>query len=97
MYIYRLRQFMMYKNYSLCNERKRERKWRFMMDILIKKLGNAILKSYVEKNLKGIDANIENLISTRTGDGSTEIEMKVKVNVADDQVLDLILKKIGLL
>ena len=67
------------------------------MDILIKKLGNAILKSYVEKNLKGIDANIENLISTRTGDGSTEIEMKVKVNVADDQVLDLILKKIGLL
>ena len=66
-----------------------------MMDILMKKIANVFIKRYLEKNFDGIDAEIEGLTSTRVGEG-TELNLNVKVNVKDDEILNLILKKMSL-
>ena len=66
-----------------------------MMDILMKKIANVFIKRYLEKNFDGIDAEIEHLNSKRVGEG-TELYLNVKVNVKDDEILNLILKKMSL-
>ena len=66
-----------------------------MMDILMKKIANVFIKRYLEKNFDGIDAEIEHLNSKRVGE-STELDLNVKVNVKDDEILNLILKKMSL-
>lgn len=66
-----------------------------MMDILMKKIANVFIKRYLEKNFDGINAEIEHLNSKRVGEG-TELDLNVKVNVKDDEILNLILKKMSL-
>ena len=66
-----------------------------MMDILMKKIANVFIKRYLEKNFDGIDAEIEHLNSKRVEEG-TELYLNVKVNVKDDEILNLILKKMSL-
>ena len=65
------------------------------MDILMKKIANVFIKRYLEKNFDGINAEIEHLNSKRVGEG-TEWDLNVKVNIKDDDILNLIMNKMSL-